>query len=290
MAGALNRTEWTQLTRDVLAAAQLGEETVLAALDPLLELPSLESARAQRDLARLGRLLGETATSSLLETLAGHPQPSLRYLAAWALPASWTSASPEVVEALASDRSAAIREGLRRALLELPADLRWPLVRAWIGSQRPRLEQLAVALVPPQPAAEALAALKGPAAAPDPDLRAGALESLQRIAEVDPAATLGALRSWATLQGAPACWTVARALSRPPLVHRLEAAMGILGSLAQNGQGDRVCAHQLVVALRALARRHGAPTVREALRGWQGSPEPGLRRLAQRAVARLPEA
>ncbi len=273
----------------MLAAAQLGEDALLAALEPLADRPSLDTVRAQRELARLGRLLGKEDAAPLLEMLAAQPHPAIRCLAAWALPDSWASVSLDLVETLARDRSVTVRDGLRLSLQDLPADLRWQLVRAWIGDQQARLKNLAVALVPPQPPADALAALEAPAAAQDPDLRAAALESLRRIAEADIEATLGALGEWAATHGASACWTLARALSQPPLVHEREAAMGILESLARSAGGDRACTRQLIVALRALARRHGVSPISSRLEGWAESPEAVLRRLARRAAARLPE-
>ncbi|MBW8012089.1 MAG: hypothetical protein FVQ83_12760 [Chloroflexi bacterium] len=274
-------TKIRELITDLKGAARIGHpETIQTALDGVRALPQVSGNRpmqanflSQAILPMAQALAHPRLQAAHLRPLAKDPLAGLRALAGAVFGLRYFRQSGITLEDLrhlGNDTRIEVRDALVLGLAEGSQEQRqllFELVNVWIGADSPRLQQVAIKLLPSllnthsSPVLDMLPPLTKSS---DPDVRAALVNSLITIAQADLAdQILELLSSWAN-KAQPNIWVIARTLSGSWASKRAEKALNILRTLASHIGPNK----QISNALQALERHGAEKAVRSALIKW----------------------
>lgn len=283
-----------ELITDLKAAARIGHvETLQTALVGVRVLPEVSGNAplkphflTQAILPMAQALAHPRLPTVHLRPLAKDPLAGLRALAASTFGLHYINQSGITIEDLrhlGNDTRGEVREALVLGLTvesnEQPK-MCLEVVDEWIRSDSPRLQQVAIKLLPSllkSYRSRVLNMLPPLINSADPDVRAALVDSLNSLALADHAdQILELLSTWAN-DTQPNIWVIARTLSGSWASERAESALNILHKLAsQNGSNK-----QISNALKALVRHGAEKAVQNALENWIQDPSPNLQAAAK---------
>jgi hypothetical protein len=284
------------LITDVKAAARIGHaESLWVALDGLLDLPQvsgnppMDRAFIEKVILPLGEALSNPRLNiSVILPLLDEPQAALRACAAAALAYRLLNQDSYSVKQLAKpgkDTRQDVRLALRLALAQAGEDhpeKLAPLTAAWLDAPSPRLQAVAVALLPLQPdrAITALAGLDNPS---DPEVRAALVDTFTKLAQTGQAAqVLKLLADWAKNRENNV-WVICKTLSGSWAASSAGEALEILPRLLPKADNPK----QIINTLQALSRHGANAEVLDTLNAWQGIGDAPLQELASHVLPKL---
>ncbi len=283
------RAELRTILTNIKAAARIGHaESLAAALDGLLDLkevagnPPLSDAFINRMVLPVGQALTAPRLQlAVIRPLGNAPFAMLRAVCAVALAQhhfdSEKIGANEVAK-LGRDPRQDVRLALQLTLasngLKQPDKL-LALVEDWLTDSSPRLQSLAVRLLPTlaveQPGI-ALGLLDKQPANSDPELRAALAETVTQLAQSGLTADMfSQMESWSA-QPNSYLWVICKALSGSWAAKQPATALDLLERLAAEIGEHK----QITNSLQAMMR-HGAKTeVETRLQTWQANDNPQL--------------
>ena len=285
------------LLRDLKAAARIGHsESIWAALDGLLDTPQLagnhplDEPFLKQVVLPVGReLAAPLLPPAALRPLIMHPNAGMRAIAGTALAERYlkglNGAGLKDLAQLAQDARPDVREAILLACA-LPGtsapEKQTEIFQSWLMESSPRLQALALRLLPHLPEAvllEQLPRLEIFAPPQEPGAKRALADAVSKLGEAGLGLqVLAILSAWAENPGRY-YWVITRALSRSWAATYPKESLAILTRLAAEMGGRK----QILNTLQAL-ERHGAKTeVQDLLQAWRGSGQPQLQSAAQKA-------
>ncbi len=285
------------LLRDIQAAARIGHpESVWAALEEVLEFPQISGNHHLDDsfLRQVVLPVGQALAHPLLKQaalrpLVTHPLAGMRAIAGAALVERYlkgmNGTGLKDMGQLAQDP----RQDVRQAVLlacALPGfsapDKQTEIFEAWLVQPSPRLQGLALQLLPYLPEQTVLAQLpklEDYSPPQEPGVRRSLAEAVSKLGqgEYGPQ-VLAILSTWAE-NPERYYWVITRSLSRSWAASYPDQSLAILTHLAEIKGGRK----KILNALKAL-QSHGAKTeVQNNLQQWRTSGNPQLQSAARKA-------
>jgi hypothetical protein len=284
------------LITDIKAAARIGHaESLWVALDGLLELPQISGnppmneAFIEKVILPIGEALANPRLNLvLIRPLLDEPQAALRACAAAALAYRFFTQDKITTKEISKpgkDSRQDVRRALRAALAEAGQDqpeVLNPLIDEWLTSPSPRLQAIAVALLPnlPRQALDALAKFDPPS---DPEVRASLVEALTKLAQAGQAeGVLDLLADWSRNQDNN-IWTICKTLAGSWAAQVPQQALEILFVLQPKADNPK----QLINTLQALYRHGAEQQVISTLKTWQETGDTPLRELADHVLRKI---
>ena len=282
---------------DLKAAARIGHpDSIQAALDGLRTLSEVSSNETLHDDFRnkailpMALILSKPRLSSaLITSLEGDSLTALRALAAAIYALLYVedeSISVEELTRWSNDSRTGVRSALRLGLLhsvEQQPERVVNLVRIWLTSDSPRLQQLGFQVIsgfPSEHCAAFIPFLSSINMESDPDVNSDLVYALSALAQKGFAADIISLLSeWAQAQQGSA-WVITRTLSGSWAAGEAQAALRILRLLALQDGAHK----QILTALRALIRHGAGEVVQTELAVWQSNKDENLRAIAEKAA------
>ncbi|MEN8243042.1 MAG: hypothetical protein ABFS17_14080, partial [Chloroflexota bacterium] len=261
---------------DIKAAARIGHpESLWAALEGLLNLPQtlgnppMTPAFIEKAILPVGEALASPRLNlALIQPLSDEPQAVLRASAAAALAFRYLNQDQITIKQLnkpAADSRQDVRLALQFGLSKTDDPLKIePLIEQWLPASSPRLQALAISLLPHQPG-QALARLAAQKINSDPDVRAALVGTLIALAQAGQAEdVLTLLAKWAADQDNH-IWTICKTLAGSWAAKFPEQALDILSALIPQADNPK----QIINTLQALHRHGAGEEVISTLKAWQ---------------------
>jgi len=291
------------LLRDLKAAARIGHaESVWAALDTLLEYPQiagnhpLDETFLKQVILPVGQALASPLLNqSALRPLINHSHAGIRAIAGAALAERYlkglNGTGLKDLALLAQDPRQDVRSAVLLACI-MPntsaPQKQIEIFQSWLAQSSPRLQGLALQLLPHLPAElilEQLPNLENYNPSLEPGVRRALAEAVSKLGQGEHSAqVLAILSTWA---GDPDryYWVITNCLSRSWAAAHADQSLAILTGLAAVKGGRK----KILSALKSL-QRHGAKTeVQDILQSWHTSSNPQLRAAAQKAQQKILE-
>lgn len=279
------KSETRAILRDIQAAARIGHtESLYAALDGLLDLPQfsgnhpIPETTIQQVILPVGQALARPRlNASALRPLTNNPHAVFRAVAGAALIFQYlqgiNGTTLKDLTTLGQDPRDDVRDAIRMALL-LPnkgaTDRLDALYEAWLVSSSPRLQALALQILPHLPAQstlEKVRRLHPHGLAPNPEFKKTLAETLGQLAAgAYPTEVLEILSGWAA-QPEPDVWLISRPIGKPWAAAFSQQALHLLETLAAHTGPHK----QIRKALRSLAHNGAQAEVQAAIQQWQQS-------------------
>lgn len=284
------KAEFRILLRDIQAAARIGHaDSLYAALDGLLDLPQFSGnhlipvTALQQIILPVGQTLARPRiNAATLRPLTTHSYAVFRATAAAALTLQYlqgiNGTTLKDLTTLGQDPRDDVRGAIRVALLyhqEDGAEMLDILYEAWLTSGSPRLQSLALDILPQLPeqnALKKLRQLKAETLGSNPEFKKFLANILSQLAAGDyPEEVLSLLENWAA-QPQPDTWLIGRCLAKPWAAAYPQQTLALLKTLAAHSGPNK----QVRKALRSLHQRGAHAEVSAALQKWQQSDNPQL--------------
>lgn len=278
------------LLRDIQAAARIGHaDSLYAALDGLLDLPQFSGNHPipentlQQIILPVGQALARPRiNAATLRPLTTHSYAVFRATAAAALTLQYlqgiNGTTLKDLTALGQDPRDDVRDAIRLALdhhKDDGADMLDALYENWLKSGSPRLQSLALGILPQLPetaALEKLRQLKADTLEPNPEFKKTLANTLSQLAAGDhPEEVLSLLENWAA-QPEPDTWLIGRCLAKPWAADYPKQSLALIETLAALAGPNK----QTRKALLSLHQRGAQTEVSAALQKWQHSDNPLL--------------
>jgi hypothetical protein len=281
---------------DIKAAARIGHaESLWTALEGLLNLPQtsgnplMTAAFVEKAILPIGEALGSPRLNlALILPLADEPQAVLRAAAASALAFRYLHAEQVTAEQLTksgTDSRQDVRLALQLTLTKAGTDnpeKNEPLINHWLAASSPRLQALAITLLPTQPKS-ALSHLSTLKIHSDPDVRAALVETLITLAQAgQQQGVLALLTKWAATQDNH-IWTICKTLAGSWAAQFPQQALEILFALHAQADNPK----QIINTLQALHRHGAGEEVITTLTAWGKIDDAPLNQLAGQVLNKL---
>ena len=291
------KTDLRTLLRDIQAAARIGHpESVWAALEEVLEYPQiagnhhLDDAFLRQVVLPVGQALAHPLLQqAALRPLITHPLAGMRAIAGAALAERYlkgmNGTGLKDLGQLAQDP----RQDVRQAVLlacALPKssapDKQTEIFESWLVQPSPRLQGLALQLLPYLPDKTVFAQLpklEDYSPPQEPGVRRALSEAVSKLGQGEYGSQVFVLLSAWAENPDRYYWVITRSLSRSWAASHPNESLAILTHLAEIKGGRK----KILNALKAL-QSHGAKTeVQDTLQQWRTSDQPQLQSAAQKA-------
>lgn len=284
------KSEIRTLLRDIQAAARIGHvDSIYAALDGLLDLPQfsgnhpIPETTLQQIILPVGEALARPRlNAATLRPLITHPYALFRAVAGTALTLQYlqgiNGTTLKDLTNLGQDPRQDVRDAIRLALLHnqaASAERLDALYETWLKSSAPRLQTLALQILPHLPEETAIGKirqLRTEKIDPTAEFKKSIANTLNQLASGEYSAeVLDILAAWAA-QPEPDVWLISRCLAKPWAAEHPQQALALLETLAEYSGPHK----QVRKALRSL-NQHGAQAeVQATIQAWQQSGTPQL--------------
>jgi hypothetical protein len=279
-----------------IAAARIqSQEAFEAALDLFVEQYSsrkktqLDNQDIRKKIRRLGTDLGSALQDDFglyaIRTLAQHPLPAVRCLAAWAMRPTWNEAVfPALAQELVQNEPVLL-DCIGDALESLPSTTRQTLAENLLLTGTATERALGLKLIPVEPAEVALKHVASLVDMDDILILREAAAALNRIAVQEMGLVELKLLGWADRPPRSRMWVLTEALSHQPLARNLQTVKTILMKLSEHAsrEGEQ---RRIIRTLRSIITRDRSEVL-AWIEVWRTSPQPHLQRLAKRALGRV---
>lgn len=284
------KSEIRTLIRDIQAAARIGHiDSVYAALDGLLDLPqfsgnqSIPEPTLQQVVLPVGEALARPRlNAATLRPLVTHAYAVFRAVAGAALTFQYlreiNGTTLKDLTTLAQDPRPDVREAIRLALLHSSSTATErldALYETWLKSSSPRLQTLALEILPQMPEENAIGKIRQiqtKALDPTGEFKKSLAETLSQLAAgAYPTEVLDILTAWAALPE-PDIWLISRCLAKPWAAEHPQQALALLETLTAHSGPHK----QIRKALRNLHQRGAQAEVQTTIQAWQQSDNPRL--------------
>ncbi|MEJ2759472.1 MAG: hypothetical protein P8046_13410 [Anaerolineales bacterium] len=278
------------LIRDIQAAARLGHaDSLYAALDGLLDLPQfsgnhpIPETTLQQVILPIGQVLARPRiNAATLRPLTTHSYAVFRATAAAALTFQYlqgiNGTTLKDLTALGQDPRDDVRDAIRLALdhhKEDGSEMLDALYETWLKSGSPRLQALALGILPQLPdtaTLEKIRHLKADTLKPNPEFKKTLANTLSQLAGGDyPEEVIALLENWAA-QPEPDIWLISRCLAKPWAASYPQQSLALLETLAADTGPNK----QVRKALLNLYQYGAQTEVLAAVQAWQHSDNPRL--------------
>ena len=291
------------LVRDIKAAAQIGHiESLWAAVDGLAQVPEVKGNHPLNDsfivqviVPAAQALSGPRVSRSALIPLVTHDKTAIRAVASSAMVLHFlkgiNGTSLADLRMLAKEPRQEVREAVvqvcQQAATSHPEKLS-ELVTAWQTESSPRLQSIAIRLMPGLPKEEAahtlkqLAKIELPA---DPEIRTALEQTINQLGQNKADAdAIQILQLWSETPET-FYWVIARCLAKGWAAAYPDEAMPILTRLAAE-KGPK---KKIRNALQSFQHHGASATVLETIQAWQTSEDANLRLAGEDAFNKLIE-
>jgi hypothetical protein len=288
------KTELDSLLIDIKAATRIGHaESLWVALDSLFDLPQvagnppMQAAFIRQAILPIGEALATPRVASqMLRPLAKHDHAAMRAIAAAAYANRYfldEQFEANDLAALGRDPRKDVRQALAFALGQAGKghpDRLAALLKGWIEDDSPRLNALALQLLPSlaeEDPGESMALLSGFQPTGDPGVRTSLVDCLVELAQGEHAVeVLSLLERWASEQGNN-LWVIRKTLSHSWVVAYVDRGLEIIANLAKQHGPEKA----ILKTLKAM-RLHGAEeAITQAVERWKHDTHPNLAALAK---------
>jgi len=289
------------LIRDIKAAAMIGHiESLWAAIDHLAETPEVKGNHPLND-AFLNQVVvpvaqalsGPRVSKTALQPLLTHPKTAIRAVAFSALALRFlkntNGTTLNELKVLAKEPRQEVREAVVTACqLAGPnaQEKSIELIASWLDDSSPRLQGIAIRLLPNLPAGMAfqkLAQLTEAELPANPEIRSALITTINQLGKSGSSAqAVKLLLQWAD-RPETFYWVITRCLANSWAAEHTEESLQILTRLAKETGPKK----KIRNALQTLAHNGGKELVHQTIQSWIDSGHPNLKAAGEDASLKL---
>lgn len=289
------------LIRDIKAAARIGHiESLWAAIDHLAQTPEVKGNHPLND-AFINQVIvpvaqalsGPRVSKTALQPLLTHPKTAIRAVAFSALALRYLHNTNGTIlndlTVLAKEPRQEVRAAVVTACqlsgTETQENLN-DLITHWLNESSPRLQGVAVRLLPELPAGMAIQKLEQLTETElptDPEIRSALVTTINQIGKSGSGSqAIALLKQWAD-RPETFYWVISRCLANSWAAEHPDEALQILTRLAKETGPKKKTRN----ALQTLAHNGGTQLVRQTIQSWMDSDHPNLKAAGEDAYLKL---